>query len=81
MEVMEGRWRNTDIVWAVKLWPPKRRKDASSCSDPIPSSNPLSVIFLEHITSSSWSLQHISNMTGQRTQNERLITAALLVYW
>jgi len=46
--------------------------------------NPLqqpSVIFLQKDISSSWSLQHISNMTGQRTQNDNLITAALLVYW
>jgi len=78
---MEGRWINVDNAWAVKLSPLLSVKDVSSCSDPIPSSNPLSVIFLQKDISSSWNLQHISNMTGQWTQNNSLIKAALLVYW
>jgi len=61
MEDMEGRWRNVDNALAVKLQPSKRCKDVSSCSDPIPSSNPLSVIFQQTRNLSSWSLQHISN--------------------
>jgi hypothetical protein len=81
IEVMESRWRNMDNVWAVKFWLPVRRKDVSTCSDPIPSSNPPFVIFLQQITCSCWSLQHISNMTCQRTQTDSLITPALLVYW
>jgi len=81
MEVMVGRWRNVDNAWAVKQSLPWRRKSVSSWSDPIPSSNPLSVILSQLVTSSSWSLQHTSNMTGQRTQNDSLITAAWLVYW
>jgi len=81
MGVMEGRWRNVDNAWAVNLWPPLRCKDVSSSSDPIPSSKPLSVILSQRNISSSWSLQHIGNMTGQRTQNDSLITAALQGYW
>ena len=64
MEVMEGRWRNVDNAWAVKLRPTVRRKDVSSCSDPIPSSNPLSDIPSQLNIASSWSLQQTSNMTG-----------------
>jgi len=67
MEDMEGRWTNVDNALALKLRPSERSKDVSSCSDPIPSSNPLSVIFTQQVNSSSWSLQHISNMSCQRT--------------
>jgi hypothetical protein len=55
--------------------------ETQRCSDPIPSSNPLSVISSQQDNSSSWSLQHISNMTCQQSQNDSLITAVLLVYW
>jgi hypothetical protein len=72
---------SSDNPWVVNSWPPLRCKDVSSCSDPIPSSNPLSVILSHSCTSSSWSLQNISTMMCQRTQNDSLITAALLVYW
>jgi hypothetical protein len=72
---------HVDSAWAVKLELQWRRKDVSSCSDPISSSNPPSVILSQLDTPSSCSLQHTSNMTCQRTENDSLITAALLVYW
>jgi len=70
---MEGRWRNVNNTWADKLWLTVRRKDVSSCSEPITSSNPLSVISAQLKTCSSWSLQHTSNMTCQRTQNDSIV--------
>ena len=69
MEVMEFPWRKVDNASGDKSQPQARRKDFSSCSDPIPCSNPLSAIFSQKVISSSWSLQHISNKICQRTQN------------
>ena len=81
MEFMEGWWRNLDHAWAVTLPQTWRSKDVSSCSDPIPSSKPLSVILSQRITLSSVRLKHISNMIRQQTQNNSLSIAALLAYW
>ena len=48
---------------------------------PNPLQQTLSIIFMQRDTSSYWSLQHISKMTGHWAQNDSLSTEALLVYW
>jgi hypothetical protein len=79
-DIMEGRCRNMDHAWVVTLPHIYRLKGVSSCSYPIPSCNPLSVIYQQEKIATSWSLENISNMTCHQTQNENLITADLLVY-
>lgn len=82
MQAIAGRWRNMDNPWAVKLWPFLRCKEWSCCSDPIPFSSPLLVIWSQKETSSSWSLEHIGNITSQQTQNGGLPIISLCgAYW
>ena len=46
-ETVEGRGRNVENAWAVKLQLQLRRKDVSSCSGTVPFNKLLSVIFLQ----------------------------------